>query len=143
MSGPGGMLRAAFDTNVLISGLIGRATPSRLIAAIHSERVKLVTSIPLLEELVEVLQRPKFRLEKKAVTDFIAVLAMGADVVSPVRKIRACRDPKDDIMLECAVSGSAGFIVTGDKDLLDLHTFEHVRILTPLAFSKLLPAEFQ
>ncbi|WP_420463292.1 putative toxin-antitoxin system toxin component, PIN family [Candidatus Palauibacter sp.] len=45
--------------------------------------------------------------------------------------IRACRDPKDDLILELAVNGDASCIVTGDADLLALHPFSGVQIVTP------------
>ena len=49
-------------------------------------------------------------------------------------QITACRDPKDDKFLSLAVSGQAIHIVTGDADLLALHAFQGVRIVTPGAF---------
>lgn len=70
-----------------------------------------------------------------------ARLALGRALVAqmaeqPIRKrIRACRDPKDDKFLELAVSGNADVIVTGDKDLLALHPFRGIAILTPLDFA--------
>ena len=51
--------------------------------------------------------------------------------------IRACRDPKDDKFLEVAVHGSADVIVTGDSDLLDLHPFRGIAILTPADYLNL------
>lgn len=49
-------------------------------------------------------------------------------VTSPVK---ACRDPKDDKLLEVGVNGKADLIVTGDKDLLTLHPFRRVKISLP------------
>lgn len=45
--------------------------------------------------------------------------------------VRACRDPKDDKFLSLAVSGGADLILTGDKDLLDLHPFRGIAIVSP------------
>jgi predicted nucleic acid-binding protein len=45
-----------------------------------------------------------------------------------------CRDPKDDMVLECAESSGADLIVTGDKDLLAVSEYKGIRILTPRAF---------
>ena len=47
------------------------------------------------------------------------------------RTVRACRDPKDDKFLEVAINGGAEWIVTGDNDLLVLHPFEGVDIVSP------------
>ena len=49
-------------------------------------------------------------------------------------RIVACRDPTDDKFLELAVSGNADLILSGDKDLLTLHPFRGIPIVTPAAF---------
>jgi len=49
-------------------------------------------------------------------------------------RVKLCRDPKDDIYLELALSGKADCIITGDKDLLVLNPFENIPIITPLEF---------
>jgi uncharacterized protein len=45
-----------------------------------------------------------------------------------------CRDPDDDMVLECAVNAEAQFIVTGDNDILALGSFRGIRIVTPRTF---------
>ena len=50
--------------------------------------------------------------------------------VEPKKRIRACRDPADDFILEIAVEGKADYLVTGDDDLLVLDPFQNVRIVT-------------
>ena len=55
-------------------------------------------------------------------------------MIEVTEAIRACRDPKDNRILELAVDGNADFIVTGDADLLVLNSFRGVRILTPATF---------
>jgi len=48
--------------------------------------------------------------------------------------IVACRDAKDDKFLEAAVAGTADAIVSGEADLLTLHPFRGISILSPTAF---------
>jgi len=55
-------------------------------------------------------------------------------MVPVIHTIRACRDPRDDKFLELAVNGEADLIVTGDQDLLALHPFRDVPIITPAAY---------
>lgn len=55
-------------------------------------------------------------------------------VVTPDRKVKVCRDPKDDMFIEAALAGSAECVVTGDDDLLTLNKFETVRFITPRQF---------
>ncbi len=55
-------------------------------------------------------------------------------MVSELLPIRACRDPRDDKFLEVAVHGRADLILTGDADLLALHPFRRIAIITPAEF---------
>ena len=68
---------------------------------------------------------------------FLSVFINEARVIEIKEKIQACRDPKDNMILELAVSGQADYIITGDKDLLALNPFRKIQILTPAEFLKL------
>ena len=68
----------------------------------------------------------------------LSFILLHGEPVTPQRRIMACRDPKDDIVLEVAVTGRADFIVTGDNDLLVLHPFEGIPIIGPAEFLKAL-----
>ena len=59
---------------------------------------------------------------------------VATDIITPVEQILACRDPKDDMYLDLAVSVSAKAIVTGDKDLLSLHLFRNIPVLNAAEF---------
>ena len=60
-----------------------------------------------------------------------------SELVDATERVHVCRDPEDNRILELAVNGDAGVIVTGDKDLLVLDPFRGVRIVTPAEFLKL------
>lgn len=121
------------DTNVLVSrllvpqGVAGRAVDHALARGI------LLVSEDTLGELVEVLGRPKFDpyVSRKDRRHFIELLGGVARVVPITRKLRACRDPKDDNFLDVAVNGEARAIITGDRALLELDPFHGVRIVNP------------
>ncbi len=65
---------------------------------------------------------------------FLARLALEATLVDVAVHIQVCRDPKDDKVLELAVSSNATCIISGDQDLLELNPFQHIPILTPAEF---------
>ncbi len=90
----------------------------------------------MLAELYEVLTRKKFRryVEEEDVRVFLAALTREAQWVDVDVQIAACRDPKDDKFLELAVSGKASHIISGDLDLLALHPFQSISILSPQSF---------
>ena len=80
--------------------------------------------------------RPKFDryVEQKTRQRFLADLASVGEWVVITGAVQACRDPDDDKFLETAINGEADCIVTGDGDLLALHPFAGMPILTPRAF---------
>jgi putative PIN family toxin of toxin-antitoxin system len=64
----------------------------------------------------------------------INVIRLRGDLVIPIRKVSACRDPKDDKFLEAALAGGADCIVSGDADLLVLTQFKNIPVLRPAEF---------
>jgi len=125
-----------FDTNTLVSALIfEHSKPGRAFRrALKLGRVLL--SSATLDELADVLERPKF---DRYVTlaereEFLEALTDRATFVEPTEEIRECRDPDDNKFLELAAGGKARYIVSGDNDLLALREFRGIRILTPSQF---------
>lgn len=130
------MIRVVFDTNVIVSAMLfGDSVPGRAFLDVLDNGTILM-SRSLARELSEVLGREKFdRYVSREQRDrFLASLIRESDMIEVTESIRACRDPKDNRILELAVDGNADFIVTGDADLLVLNSFRGVRILTPAAF---------
>ncbi len=62
------------------------------------------------------------------------ILVRIGEFIEPKIEITESRDPKDNKFLELAVAGNADCIVTGDNDLLELHPFRNIRIITPKEF---------
>ena len=96
----------------------------------------ILVSSAILSELSEVLHRRQFRryIDEEDIRRFLAALTQEAEWVNVDVQVAACRDPKDDKFLSLAVSGHATHIVTGDADLLVLHPYQGVQILSPSAF---------
>ena len=67
-------------------------------------------------------------------TQFLAKFKLESEETEIVQMIKECRDPKDDKFLEVAINGNATHIITGDKDLLELHPFQGVDIITATQF---------
>jgi uncharacterized protein len=128
-------MRVVADTNIVVSGLLWRGNPRRVLDAARDGIIELCTSPVLLEELEDVLTRERFvkRLEAAAVTvrelvDGYAALAavIDAEPIEPV----ILSDPDDDAVLGCALAAECEIIVSGDDDLLGLKRHKEVRILT-------------
>jgi len=113
---------AVVDTSVLVSAFLNPVGfPARVLAAAKRERFTMVTSAPLLEELREVLSRPRLmRARKTTPADadtFVQSIADVANQVPVSGALQLCRDPDDDILLETAIVGSAKYIVSRDEDI--------------------------
>lgn len=124
--------RCVFDTNVLISGLIfENSKPGR--AFRHTlNNGQVLLSRQVLEELNEVLTREKFQhyVSEEDREEFLNLFVERAKFITPTEHIQVCRDPKDDKFLELAISGNAKYIISGDHDLLTLHPFREIEIIT-------------
>ena len=127
------MTRFVFDINALVSAfLIEDSVPGRALRRALNQGVVLV-SVPLVTTLAAVLRRPGFDryLTLHEREELMAAFVASSRMVEIQERIRACRDPDDDAILELAVSGNAAFIISGDKDLLVLNPFRGIQVLAP------------
>lgn len=132
-------MRVVLDTNTLISALFWGGNPWRVYEAALSREYVLLTSDALLTELENVLARPKFSEPLKAIgrtaESIVTEYSEIAEVVLPSEvPEKIIRDPKDRIVLGCAVGGMASHIVSGDKDLLVLGAYQNIPIVTAATF---------
>ncbi|MEI8165991.1 MAG: putative toxin-antitoxin system toxin component, PIN family [Chloroflexales bacterium] len=128
--------RYVFDTNTLVSAaLFTQSVPQQAFA--HALLTgQLLMSALTANELTTVLLRSKFDryLARARREQFLSSLLPQSCLVAAPGTIIACRDPKDDMFLDLAVHGDAAAIITGDADLLVLHPFRAISILTPHQF---------
>jgi putative PIN family toxin of toxin-antitoxin system len=136
-------MRVVVDTNVLVSALIlpqGRVGP--VLLRLRQGDYTILYNQSLLEELVDVLNRPRIRhkygLTEEDIQTLLGLILLRGEAVMPEQRITACRDPRDDKFLEVAVAGEADLIVSGDQDLLVLHPFGAIPILSPAEFLEIL-----
>lgn len=125
--------RVVVDTNVFVSRLIlPQSFPAQALRRAERE-ARLLISDATLYELAEVLSRTKFdryvSLENRK--SFIQRLGQIAELIPIIQIVRECRDQRDDKFLELALNGRADMIVTGDVDLLAMHPWRGVAILSP------------
>ncbi|MBX3672042.1 MAG: putative toxin-antitoxin system toxin component, PIN family [Burkholderiales bacterium] len=123
-------MRVVFDTNVLVAALVfpggqGDAALRRVVEG----RDQLVLSRAILGELLEVLGR-KFARDAEELAHVAVFVSDLATVVAPKRRLRVVKDDPDNRILECALAGKAQAIVTGDKGLLALKSFEGIPLMT-------------
>ncbi len=131
-------MRIVLDTNVFVSGfLLPKSTPGRILGEWRRAAFTLVTSQPMIEELEEVLFRPRIRkrirLSDEEIRYYVAYIRFTSEIVAPAQGIlHQPRDADDSVVLGTFLAGKADFLITGDNDLLELA--DHYPILTPADF---------
>ena len=133
-------MEAVLDTNVIVSALLSpRGAPAEIFSAWQRGRFTYVTSPPLLDELARALSYPRVRKfltwtdEERG--EFLEALAYAARLVIPTIELNVLSDdPDDNRVLEAAVAVGASHVVTGDRHLLDLESYEQVEIVSPARF---------
>lgn len=129
-------MRIVLDTNVVLSALLWRGPPYRLLeAAQQREKVELFFSAALSEELAEVLLRPvpatRLAIIGRTARDVLADYVDTADLVTPLEVPPViAADPDDDHVIAAAVAAGADLVVSGDRHLLTLGTHQSIRIVT-------------
>jgi uncharacterized protein len=125
------------DTNVIISALLFGGNPQRVLEMAMTQTFRMAISRKMLDEVAGVLQGRKFRYPPEVALSIVRELESISDLVVPIRRIAAIiADPYDNMVLECAVTADAEYVVSGDTHLLRLKEFESIRILTPAQFLK-------
>jgi uncharacterized protein len=123
--------RVILDTNLWISFLISKRQ-KELDILLESGAVTLIFSQELLEEFLEVSERPKFKrfFKKSDIKTLLTQIETFGELIRVESKINECRDPKDNFLLSLSVDGKADFLVTGDSDLLVLGKIEKTKIVS-------------
>ncbi len=105
---------------------------SKLDEIVFSKKCTLIFSEELLDEFIEVTKRPKLRrfFSASDVEDIIEIFQEYADFVTVKSSVRECRDEKDNFLLALAADGKADYLLTGDKDLLEIKKFRKTIIST-------------
>ena len=122
-------MRVVFDTNIVVSGILSATGASRaLLDFARHGQIELVSSLTLLDELEDVLGRFMPRAAATEVRDAVQEFAL---LVDPVNVPTVTRDPDDDHVPAAALGGRAAYVITRDRDLLDLERYEGIEILRP------------
>lgn len=140
------MIRAVLDTNVLVRAFLKRrGALSPILEAFEMGLYVLVISKPILLELRETLGKRrikmKHQLTDEAIETYALLILSFGQLVEPEQALSVCRDPDDNRIIEAAVAGQAMYVVTGDKDLLVLESYEGIRFLRPVEFLRRLDEE--
>jgi putative PIN family toxin of toxin-antitoxin system len=133
-------VKVVLDTNVVISRTFSPdGAPATIISRWLQGTFELLISMAILDEYRQALTYPRIqqriRIGVEAVEQMLADFERVATSIEPGRlSVGVSFDPDDDKFLECALSGNADYLVTGDQHLLALGTFRGIPVVTPAAF---------
>lgn len=123
------------DTNVIVSALHFGGNPDKILNLANERLIELLISPFILDEVAGVL-RKQFKWGEVRIEDALVAIKEIATLVHTTNKLSIIKEKdSDNRILECAVSGGADFIVSGDtKHILPIKEYQGIRILTPVEF---------
>jgi len=137
------MLKVVLDANLFVSGIItAQGNPAKILDLVRDDRLTLLISPALLEEVRKVLLYPHIRklhgFGSEQLDEKLGKLIAFARFTEGLLKIEAAMDdPTDDKYIECAVEGGADYIISGDRHLTDLKHYHGIKIVDPAFFLKI------
>ncbi len=129
-------MRVVLDTNVFISGIFWeKGACGEIIHAWKQHRFLLVTSLPIVEELMKVLKEFKIKMSNDLMKEWRTMILQNALVVVPSQKLNVVEgDPDDNKFFEAATAGKAECLVSQDKLVLKIGQYRNVKVVSPRQF---------
>ncbi len=130
-------LLIVINTNLWISFLISNRL-RKLDTLLLLEKLHFLFSKELLDEINSIITKPKLQkyFSTNALEEMLLILEPYIELVEVKSKVNVSRDPKDNFLLALSKDGKASYLLTGDKDLLDLEKFGKTKIMTITHFLK-------
>lgn len=129
-------MRIVLDTNVLVSGIFWSGIPSKILHYWINDRFSLLLSDEIFDEYIRTLFKISKGKRDDLVNKWLILFAENSTFITVKKRFNLSRDPDDNKFIDCAISGNADFIVSGDSDLLDLKSILNTEVITPSVFRK-------
>ncbi|HEY7029738.1 MAG TPA: putative toxin-antitoxin system toxin component, PIN family [Thermomicrobiales bacterium] len=135
-------MKVVFDTVVVLRAYINPQNRWGRLLARHTNEYRLVVSPPIVAEYLDVLLRPELSNRFSSLATLPTASLFGqlaqAEVVRPTDVPSVSRDPDDDIFFATTRRGGADYIVSEDKDQLDVGEYEGIKVVTAGEFLRIL-----
>lgn len=127
-------MRIVIDTNVVISGVFFGGMPRKVLTAVVNESVSAYASKEIVDEYNGIIQEMISRKQGHIDISILTPLIQYMEIIEPETRVKVCRDKDDNKFIECAVDAKALYIVSGDKDLLDIEEYKGIKVITAKEF---------
>ncbi len=141
------MLKAVLDANIIVSATIAtKGNPARILDFWREDKFELIITPAILEEMWQVILRPVIQKHRRITEDeaveLLFEIQQDATTISPILDLKIIKqDPTDDKYIIAAIEGKADYIVSGDKHLLELGSYENIKIISPKEFVEILDGQ--
>ena len=128
-------LKLIIDTNLWVSFIISNKQ-NLLDRFLFGEEARLLFSKELISEIQQTIKKPKLKkyFSTNALEEMLSTFEPFIDLIKVENVVTVCRDPNDNFLLALAKDGEANYLLTGDKDLLELKKFGKTKIKTITSF---------
>lgn len=126
-------IKAVLDTNVVVSGLFWRGDAYKCLIALAQRKFFAAITLNILAEYRGIAAEVKIKIGTEPM-EFLDWMENKAESVDPLPIEKLSRDADDNIFVGCALASGAKFIVTRDKDLLDLEKPFGIEVVQPREF---------
>lgn len=129
-------MRVIIDTNVLVSAVFFDGFPSNLLKLLEKKEIENIISNEVSIEYKRIAEGFAAKTGKFERLKIFNNILLQFEVVESTTNLQICRDPNDNMFINCAIDGKCKYIVSGDKDLLVLENVENIEIVTVRDFLK-------
>lgn len=130
--------KVVLDTNIIVSAFGWGGKPADIMRLITGGEILNFTSVEMLTELKKVVGYSRLSFSETLQAEIIEIMFNASSIVERHESVNIIDDDtEDNKILECAISAGAEFVVSGDKHLLTLKSFEGIKIVTPEEFIKI------
>jgi len=124
-------MRIVLDANIFVSSFFWGGNPRMVLERVIEGIDELFITKEILDEIEEVMGRPKFHADKEEIDYFInSIEEIGNKIISKRQIKNGSRDKKDNKYIECGIAANVNYIISGDVHLLELREYENIKIIT-------------
>ena len=127
-------MHIVIDTNVVISGTFFGGFPRKILEAVVNDKVNAYANTKIIKEYLDIIKEMIIEKGGKLDENILSPFIDKLNVVKSTSRIKISRDKDDDKFIECAIDSKSLYIVSGDKDLLDIVEYQNIKIITAKDF---------